>query len=565
MTDIRQTLVKALQHHSVGKLKEAERLYRQILAKEPRHAEALRGLGKALQRQERLEEAAACYRQALAVEPDSAEAHNNLGNALARQSEPEEATAHYRRALELKPTDGLRIKTALTLPVIPLSCAHLADARRGFRENITALAAQPLSLKNPAVEVGMTTFRLPYHGLNDRELQVQMASLYLKACPSLSFSAPHCTGPPRRAPGGRIKVGFLSRFFTHHTIGKLTRGFIAELPRERFAVTVFTFPQRSDASWEFIRSRADETVTLPSNLDAARRAVAAKELDVLLYSEIGMDPLTYFLAFSRLAPVQCVTWGHPVTTGIPAIDNFISSEGLEPDDAESHYSERLVRLKHLPTYYYSLKVSIPRKSRKDFGLSGHGALYLCPQSLFKLHPEFDEVLGALLRTDTAGVLILIEGNEAHWTELMRRRFRATMPDVVERVRFLPKQSGMDFMSLLALVDVILDPLHWSGGNTTLEALWLGTPIVTLPGAFMRGRVTYACYRQMGLTDCVAATKEDYVAKAVRLAKDREYRESVKKRILAAKDVLFENREAVRDLERFFLHAVETAQRRQNPR
>ena len=521
MTDIRQTLAVALQHHSKGNPAEAERLYRQILALEPGHAEA----------------------------------HNGLGNALARQGETKEALAHYGRVLELTPTDGLRIRMALTMPVIPLSCAHVAETRREFQKNLAALATEPLSLKNPAAEVGMTTFRLPYHGLNDRELQVNMASLFLKACPSLSFSAPHCAGPPKRAPDSRIKVGFLSRFFTHHTVGKLTRGFIAELPRERFAVTVLTFPQQSDASWEFIRSRADDTVTLPFNLETARRAVAAKELDILLYGEIGMDPFTYFLAFSRLAPVQCVTWGHPVTTGLPTIDYFISSEGLEPADADSHYSERLVRLKRLPTYYYGLKVAIPVKSRQDFGLSDRGALYLCPQSLFKLHPEFDEVVGSLLRADPTGVLILVEGVEAHWTELMKRRFRATIPDVVDRVRFLPKQSGLDFMSLLSLVDVILDPLHWSGGNTTLEALWLGTPIVTLPGAFMRGRVTYACYRQMGLMDCVAATKEDYVEKAVRLAKDRDYRESVKKKILAAKDVLFENRGAVLDLEQFFLKAA----------
>ena len=444
MKNIRQTLATAMKHHAAGNLTVAERLYRQILASEPRHAEALVGLGKVLQRRGRLEEAEASYRQALAVKPDYAEAHNNLGRALARQSKPEEAMASYHRALELTSNDGLRIRMALTLPIILRSHAHLAEARRGFRERVAALAAQPVSLKNPASEVGATPFHLPYQGLNDRDLQVELAALYLKACPSLSFSAPHCTGAAGRDRGGRIKVGFLSRFFNHHTIGKLTRGFIAELSRERFAVTVFTFPQQPDASWEFIRSRSDDAVVLPPDLEAARGALASRELDVLFYGEIGMDPLTYFLAFSRLAPVQCVTWGHPVTTGIPAIDYFISSESLEPADAESHYSERLVRLGPLPTYYYSLKkVALPRKSRRDFGLSDRGTLYLCPQSLFKLHPEFDEVLGNLLRTDTAGTLILIEGNEAHWTDLMLRRLHSTVPDVVERVRLDRKSTRLN--------------------------------------------------------------------------------------------------------------------------
>ena len=76
--------------------------------------------------------------------------------------------------------------------------------------------------------------------------------------------------------------------------------------------------------------------------------VAATELDVLFYADIGMDPTTYFLAFSRLAPVQCVTWGHPVTTGIPNIDDYLSSDVFEAPGAEAHYTERLIRLPRRP-------------------------------------------------------------------------------------------------------------------------------------------------------------------------------------------------------------------------
>ncbi len=116
------------------------------------------------------------------------------------------------------------------------------------------------------------------------------------------------------------------------------------------------------------------------------------------------------------------------------------------------------------------------------------------------------------------------------------------------------------MCLLSVVDVILDPPTWSGGNTTFEALSFGTPIVTLPGEFMRGRVTYACYKQMGFMDCVATTKGEYVKLAVRLGTNPRYRARIKAKILAANDVLYENVAAVRDMERFFVEAVAAAQR-----
>ena len=130
----------------------------------------------------------------------------------------------------------------------------------------------------------------------------------------------------------------------------------------------------------------------PRALDGARRQIAAAELDIVFYPDIGMEALTYFLAFARLAPVQCVTWGHPVTTGIPALDHFVSSELLEPDGAESHYAERLVRLPRLPACVARPARPSAHGDRDHLGL-GPGRLYVCPQSLFKLHPDFDDVLG----------------------------------------------------------------------------------------------------------------------------------------------------------------------------
>ena len=106
--------------------------------------------------------------------------------------------------------------------------------------------------------------------------------------------------------------------------------------------------------------------------------------------------------------------------------------------------------------------------------------------------------------------------------------------------------------MLAAADVILDPLHFGGGNTSYEAFAVGAPIVTLPGGFLRSRITYALYRSMRLEECVALDRQDYVAKAVRLATDRAWREQVRTRILAAGQQLYENSRGIRELEQFLL-------------
>ena len=210
---------------------------------------------------------------------------------------------------------------------------------------------------------------------------------------------------------------------------------------------------------------------------------------------------------------------------------------MEPEDAGRHYSETLVRLPG-PTLHYA-RPGLPArlKPRSAFGLPDDAHLYVCPQSLFKIHPDFDRALVALLRRDPKGLVVLLSGRDRHLDALLRRRLAAVGPEVVG-IRFLRQMALPDFLSLVAVSDVMLDPLHYSGGNTSLEAFALGTPIVTWPGAFMRGRHTHGFYRLMGLDDCVAADHAGYVELALRLAAEPEFRRHVTRRVLDRVPALF---------------------------
>lgn len=568
-----------------GKFAEAELLYRQALQIVPQFAEACNNLGLALQAQEKFAEAVFWYRQALEIKPDLLGARRGLGDALRVQGKLAEAAACYQQVLTQQPEKnaGTRIRLATLLPVIIESKKAMLKSRQQLIGNINQLLNSSLQLDDPFAEGGATLFFLAYQGDNDRNLQLNLATLYEYACPALLYTAPHCQASASREPlyvakkpawgklsqwtagfwphqatnlTRKIKIGFVSHFFNLHTIGKVVRGVIANLSRNWFHLHIFFISPADDEIARFIQQHADEVTVLPLNLTVAREQIANSQLDILCYTDIGMETFSYFLAFARLAPVQCTTWGHPVTTGIRNLDYFISSRYLEPaEDYEQHYSEKLVLLNSLLTYYYKPPLPSQWQSRDYFGWTEQAHIYLCPQSLFKLHPDFDPVLEQILTKDSLGLIVLVEGLDPYWSELLKQRFNRTLPAVMARIVFLPRQKFNDYLSLIAVADVILDPFHFGGGSTTYEIFAIGTPIVTYPSRFMRGRFAYGCYKRMGILDCIADTPARYVEIAIQLGTDQTYRNRVKQKILAANSVLYEDSTVIREFENFFLKAV----------
>ena len=200
------------------------------------------------------------------------------------------------------------------------------------------------------------------------------------------------------------------------------------------------------------------------------------------------------------------------------------------------------------------------KSRADFGLPSTAHLYACPQTLFKFHPEFDELLARILRADPRGILVLLEGRYPVWRETLWRRFESSLGELRERIHVLPQVAREDYLNVLALTDVLLDPIHFGGGNSSYEGLAMGTPIVTLPTEYLRSRITYALYRQMNFEDCIAASPDDYVRLAVELGTDSVRREAARRRILESNAGIFGDREAIQELEQFLRKAVNAARR-----
>lgn len=581
----------------------AVRIYRAVIGERPDWDAPYLNCGFVEYRRDEYESALALFESAIALAPDLAQAHSGAGMASMKLGRLPEAIRHWQRVLNIEPrdgaafqqlcavqyeigdhqglratlaehhdaansADGASIARALALPSLLDSRQEIQQIRARLSAEIAELGRRELKVSDPSREIGMTSFNLVYQGEDDRDLHERIASLHLHACPDLAYVAPHCARSPARADQ-RIRVGIVSAFLHDHSIGRVMQGLFARFDRDRLTVHGFAFQSTADPVYRAMTGDADEWTTLPRELAPAREAIAAARLDVLLYPDIGMDPLTYFLAFARLAPVQCTTWGHPITSGVPALDYFISTDYFEPDGADRHYSERLVRLEDvaLPGYYSRPYVAAAAASPAP-GFDRGRRVYFCPQMLFKFHPDFDAVLADILRRDRDGEIVITHRGayDRHRLQRLQARLRKSAGDVYDRMVFLPRTNDPDgYLQRLRGCDVVLDTIHYGGGNTSLEAISAGALVVTLPAAFQRGRHTYGFFRKMRFTDTVVQSAEDYAQLAVRIATDEALRVHLKAVQQERATALYEDHGAVRQIEDFFEIALAAARERLNSR
>lgn len=540
-----------------GMLDKAIPCYQKSVQLDPSIAETLISLAKVYHLKGRIDDAATCYCKALKARSNSVPALVGIGTIYKELGLTKDAESMYLKSLKVEADAGVKIKSALLMPVICKSIESIQHYRAKIVSQVEQLKNKDLHLDDPYLQVGTTGFHLAYHGVGTKDIQQSIASLYLKTCSDLSWMNPACC--KRKPRAGKIVIGIISQFLHQHTIGYLNYGIIKKLSRDRFHVKVLRFKGKDDPLSDAINQAADEMIYLPDHLSEARRMIAKQALDILFFLDIGMEALTYFLAFSRLAPVQCTTWGHADTSGIPNLDYYLSSVHAEPPDAQEHYSEQLILLNRFPMYCQYPKVPKEMPTREKFGLPIKNHLYMCCQSLFKFHPDFDAIIKAVLGRDQNGILLLFEGKYASWGKLLRKRFARTIPEVVDRIRFHPRIPRKDFLSFIKLADVMIDTIHFCGGYTSLLCFACGIPVVTLPGSFMRGRMTYALYKQMGIFDCVAADIQSFADIVYTLATNKAWRNEISKKIRGHAPTLFEDMETVNELERFFEWAVKKAE------
>ncbi|MBN8530416.1 MAG: SEC-C domain-containing protein [Alphaproteobacteria bacterium] len=491
----------------------------------------------------RLEEAETHFRAAIALSPaPNTEAMDLLYAVLKRAGKAAEAQEAWNKLLALEPHSTAKLTSLFMFPEIARDATHIAQIRGSIEKDIDELRQYPVAADTLDARLRMPPFYLAFHGVNDRQLLEKACAMFRRCSHELNYTASHCLNW-KGAEDRPVRLGMVSEYFYSHSVGKYMNRLFTALRENGFEVHAFSFGGRQDAGKLELARNCNSFTDLPVTAALAKDVIAAKQLDILLYPDIGMNSFSYFLSFYRLAPVQCLLAGHPITSGVDTVDYYISTSLLEPENAQEHYSEKLLTLPHFTAWADKPTLPATWVGKKEIGFPERGHVYFCPMTIYKIHPDFDEGVKAVLERDPEGhAVFVIPDSETYRADQVRDRLVAKLgADLMRRVLFIPWLKPDAFFSALHHADVVIDSFHLGGGTTFYSIFAAGTPFVTLPGELMRGRIGLAMAKLLGIEDeAVATSVVDYAEKAVRLASDAKLREAVRGKILTNSESLFGN-------------------------
>jgi protein O-GlcNAc transferase len=482
---------------------------------------------------------------------------------LAKTNRTVEAVGSAEDAAKRFPEEPIfLLQKYLTLPVLYKTPEEIDLYSEKFRAGLEAVI-EKIDLSTPASGKAafnaisdFSIFHLAYQARDVLPLQRRYGGLVSQI---LSENFPQWMKPLPLEPiptNGKLRIGYASAHFRWQSVTKNHLGWLRKHDRGRFDVYAYSMGSDTDKTTDEVRRITTQFWQYTGDFEAACEAIRKDRLHILVHLDIGMDPIMAQLGGLRLAPIQCTTWGHPITSGLSTVDYFLSSELMEPGDGAEHYSERLVRLPGIGVSYEKpvVPTALFTRSRKDFGIREDAIVYLCCQSSFKYLPDYDHVFADIARSVPESQFVFLAPNslvEMDFAERLSVAFSKAELRYEEKCVFVPRLDIFHYWNLNVVSDVFLDSIGWSGFNTTMEAIACRLPVVTLPGRYMRGRHSYAILTQLGVTETIAQSEVEYVSIAARLGLDKIWRGKVVERMVENHSRLYSDSRSVTALEDFY--------------
>lgn len=554
----------------LGKTSAAIQAYEQTISYDTNHYFGNINLGNIYQIFNQLEQATYCYRRAIEINPHNYGAYLNLILIYKRLGYKQEVIELAAQACKLFPEETLfKIKNLLFLPLIYDTAEEIDFYYQRYNTGLDELDKQ-IKLETQAEKIKAleaigdhVNFNLSYQGKNHLKLHQKYGAIVAKV---MQANYPQWMKPlsiNQPLENRKIRLGYVSSLMRNHVGGKLMLGWLENHDRDRFEIYSYYINTILDSYTEQYAKSSDDFQHMPNNLEAICQQIRQDDLDILIFLDVGLFPAMTQLASLRLAPIQCVTWGHPETTGLANVDYFISNELMEPNDSQNHYSEALIKLPHLGVYHSGFSVPQATKNRQDFheSLEGYHTIYICSQILFKYLPQYDDIFPQIAQANPKAKFIFVARPNPYVGNLFRERlakkFAQHQLDINDYCLFLKELNYEDYWNLYLIADVFLDTISWSGCYTSLEALSCNLPVVTCRGEFMRGHQSVGLLTRINVTETIANNVKEYIAISVKLGLDSDFKKEIKNKIKTNSFILFKDLQCLKGLEEFLSTVVKT--------
>jgi protein O-GlcNAc transferase len=477
----------------------------------PDDADAFSNLGVVLTDLERLDEAVTSCHRALEIKPDDARAHNNLGNALKKLGQLNDAITCYRSALKIKPDYA---KAHNNLGAALQELGHSDDAAANY--------LHALKLKPDYIEAqNNLLFTLNYTASHTPAYYLEQARQYGRLVAGkvgTRFTAWQCAVQPER-----LRVGLVSGDLFNHSVGHFLEGLITRIDPARIELIAYPTYHKEDSLTARIRPYFSAWKPLYGLGDeAAARLIHADRVHVLIdlagHTEHNRLPVFAW----KPAPVQ-VTWlGLPATTGVAEIDYVLGDPHAIPAGFENHFSETVWRMPES-----CLCLTVPVSPLQVAPLPALAAGYVTFGSFNNLTKMTDAVVAVwarILKSVPNSRLLLKTkqlGDPVVCTKTLQRFAAHSIAS--DRLLLAGRiVSDGDHLAAYNKIDIALDTFPYPGVTTSVEALWMGVPVLNLRGDRFMSCTAGSIAHNAGLPDWIAADEDDYVAKAMAFASDLEH-------------------------------------------
>ncbi len=547
-----------------GELAAAESHFREAARLNPSYADAFFNLANVLHDQKRFDEAVDAHRQAIALRPDWPPYHNNLADSLRALGRPQEAVEAYERALAIWPAESPIIKNlgdahhaqgqvdqaiasyqhALELrPDFVQALVNLANAFKdrgqishAIAQYDRAIAAAPDDAAIASNRVYVLTMHPEYDAPSLlRELK-QWDDRHASQCTLVRQST-----TPRRPPA-RLRIGYVSADFRNHVIGRNILPLFRHRNREAFEVTCYYSGGAHDAMTEKFQGLADRWRDIARLTDDhAAALIAQDQIDILVDLAVHSAGNRLPVFARRPAPLQVTFAGYPGGTGLSAMDWRLTDPHLDPPEADGDYVERSYRLPHSFWCYdpeamqwepgASLE-DAPQVNALPALANGH-ITFGCLNTFAKINQGVLTLWARVLAAvKNSRLLVMAPEGDCRQRVLEALASEGVAP---KRALFTHYQPRRSYLRQFDRIDVALDTFPYNGHTASLDALWMGVPVVTLVGKTVVGRAGWSQLSHLGLRELVARTPDQYVQIAAAWAADlprlAQLRQSLRLRML----------------------------------
>ena len=503
-----------------GKLDEAIEIYRKTISIIPDSTNAYHGLGNALKDQGRFDEAVDSYRKALALKPEYAEALINIGNILKDQGKLDEAIEIYHKALLIKPEC---VEANINLGNVFFDQGRLSV---GLAYYSKALEIKP----DNAEAYSNKLFLYGYHASIESHEYLSIARGWELACiPEQDRQAARhrvFRHPP--LAGRRLRVGYVSGDYRHHPVSFNIEPIFAHHDRTRIELFAYSTNGMRDAVTERLQALVEHWIPVMGiSYAAIRDRIEADGIDVLIDLSGHTEHNRMDVFARRAAPVQAYYLGYFASTGLTEMDYLIGDEILTPPETDSHFSEQVWRLPRI-WQVYNGKADAPVP---DWHPAQDGTLWVGSfNNLAKLTPATLALWAKVLHALPEGRLLLKTKGLADVANRQRTldamAGHGISPDRIELQDGSSTPGWREHMAYYDRLDIALDPVGGMGGGiTTCDALWMGTPVITLAGDRYASRVTATILNSIGHPEWIARSEAEYIDKVVALARDVDQRQA----------------------------------------